>query len=272
VDFSAGASPLAGIVDWLEAQQQVIGLSAGHLMNSGSGPLVWIQHGNIIGFAPAVSQSGLDGFVRRTREVFGVNLTKDVEYPLKTARLWRPYRLHELSLPSPEEMVRLGENGWTQLLTSSSMDELHARYEYYSMQTEISLAGDSDDPHVAMRDLEEAYYAVGRRLFGRIPSHRERKRAWDPQSGRCLKLRAFSEDFQTIEKARSRDKRGLSPSGLGGSKEENIEQIKEFLDTNYCWLDQHFPAASLEKRRIEDSMRDGTDLSIGEEEDYWNVW
>ena len=89
---------------------------------------------------------------------------------------------------------------------------------------------------------------------------------------RCLKLRVFSEDFLTIEKARSRDDRDWSPWGFGGTKEQNLEQIKEILDTHYCWLDQHFPEDSLEKRRIEDSIHNGADLSIAQEDAYWNVW
>ena len=83
-------------------------------------------------------------------------------------------------------MVGLGENEWKQLLTSCSMDEVHAKYEFYSMKTESSLAGDTDDLHEVTRDSEEAYYDVGKRLVGRIPSHRERKRPWDPQSSDAL--------------------------------------------------------------------------------------
>ena len=72
VDFSLSPPPLAAVADWLATQRPMVELSASELIDRGAGPAVWIEKGKVVGFTRAVSPSGVEGLMQRTREVFRV--------------------------------------------------------------------------------------------------------------------------------------------------------------------------------------------------------
>jgi hypothetical protein len=69
---------------------------------------------------PAAGYTSKTG-ICQTDEKYRPAVEESAPYSRKSSfpatRLWRPYRLHELSVPSPQERVGLGENGWKQLQT-----------------------------------------------------------------------------------------------------------------------------------------------------------